>query len=126
MTQGTVFLVDDDPSVRKALQRLIRCAGYEVELLADAAAYLAGSAPRASPACLLLDIRMPGMSGFDLQTAIAGTDHALPIVFITGHGDEQVRAHGLAAGAVDVLFKPLDQALLFGALSRALAGHSRL
>ena len=92
MTQGTVFLVDDDPSVRKALQRLIRCAGYEVELLADAAAYLTGSAPRASPACLLLDIRMPGMSGFDLQSAIAGTDHALPIVFITGHGDEQVRA----------------------------------
>ncbi len=124
--QGKVFLVDDDASVRKALQRVIRSAGYEVEPLEDAAAYLAGSAPRASSACLVLDIRMPGMSGIELQSAIAGTDHALPIVFITGHGDEHIRARALAAGAIEVLFKPLDETVLLGAISRALRGHSEL
>ncbi len=120
MTQGKVFLVDDDASVRKALQRLIRAAGYEVESLADAAAYLMRSAPCVTPACLVLDIRMPGMSGFELFSAIAGTPRALPIVFITGHGDEDIRAQALASGAVDVLFKPLDETILLGAIERAL------
>ncbi len=120
MLPGKVFVVDDDPSVRKALQRLIRTIGYEVESLADAAAYLRCSASVASPACLLLDIRMPGMSGLELQSAIAGTTRALPIVFITGHGDEDVRAQALASGAIDVLFKPLDETILLGAIERAL------
>jgi FixJ family two-component response regulator len=120
MARGTVFLVDDDPSVRKALERLIRSEGYDVQLLADAASYLARAAP-GGPACLLLDIRMPGMSGFDLQRAIAGTPLAIPVVFITGHGDEDVRSQALASGAVDVLFKPLDEASLFAAIERALA-----
>lgn len=120
MTRGKVFLVDDDPAVRKGLDRLIRAGGYEVELLADGASYLACPAPT-SPACLVLDIRMPGMSGFELQTAIAGTPLALPVVFITGHGDEDVRNQALASGAVDVLFKPLDEGTLFEAIERALA-----
>jgi FixJ family two-component response regulator len=118
--QGTVILVDDDASVRKALQRLIRAAGYEVESFADAAEYLARPAP-SPPACIVLDIRMPVMTGFDLKSAIAGTGRALPVVFITGHGDEDVRIQALEAGAVDVLFKPIDEESLVDAIERALA-----
>jgi FixJ family two-component response regulator len=116
---GTVFLIDDDAPVRKALERLIRAAGYDVTSLADGLAYLALPAP-APPACLVLDIRMPGMTGFDLQAAVFGTMRAVPIVFITGHGDEDVRAQALATGVVDVLFKPIDETALLRAIARAL------
>jgi FixJ family two-component response regulator len=122
MTRGTVFLVDDDASVRKALQRLIRAAGYDVESFPDAAGYLASPAP-SLPACIVLDIRMPTMSGFELQSAIAGTSRALPVVFITGHGDEAVRSQALEAGAVDVLFKPIDEEELVSAIEKALETH---
>jgi FixJ family two-component response regulator len=115
-----VFLVDDDPSVRKALRRLIVAAGFEVESFADAAGYLVAP-PAEPPACLLLDIRMPVMNGFELQTAVAGTSRELPIVFITGHGDEDVRTQALGSGAVDVLFKPIDDAVLIAAIEKALA-----
>ncbi len=116
---GTVLVVDDDPAVRKALHRLIRAAGYRVESLADAAAYLARP-PTPPPACLVLDIRMPGMNGLELQSAIAGTSRALPLVFITGHGGEDIRSQALASGAVDVLFKPLEASTLLAAIGRAL------
>ena len=119
MSRGTVFLVDDDASVRRALARLIRVAGYDVESFADAAGYMA-AAPPAAPACIVLDIRMPTMSGFELQSAIAGTSRALPVVFITGHGDESVRVQALRAGAVDVLFKPIDEEELVSAIEKAL------
>ena len=115
----TVFIVDDDASVGKALGRLLRCAGYEVEVFNAAAQYLARSAPQL-PACLVVDIRMPGMTGVELQRRIAGTQLALPIVFITGHGDEVVRDQSLAAGAVDVLYKPVDDRALLAAIDRAL------
>ena len=120
MARGKVFLVDDDASVRKALDRLIRAGGYEVEPLADAASFLMCSVPTV-PACLVLDIRMPGMSGLELKAAIEGTSLALPVVFITSHGDEDVRSQALASGAVDVLFKPLEAGVLFAAIERALA-----
>ena len=124
MGQGTVILIDDDASVRKALQRLIRAAGYPVESFADAASYLAWPAtPR--PACIVLDIRMPAMTGFDLQNAIAGTTRSLPVVFITGHGDEDVRTQALQAGAVDVLFKPIDEEALVAAIEKALGPAAR-
>jgi FixJ family two-component response regulator len=118
-TPPTVFLIDDDASVRKALKRLLRAAGYEVEALDGADAYLDRPAPR-PPACLVLDIRMPGKSGIDLQRAIQGTAHALPIIFITGHGDEDERNEAVAAGAVDVLPKPLDEHVLIEAIERGL------
>lgn len=119
MAPGKVFVIDDDASVRKALQRLIRAAGYEVEALESASAYLQHALPPRR-ACLLLDIRMPEMSGLELQQAIAGTHHALPVVFITGHGDDDVRQQAAAAGSVDVLEKPLDEHALLGAIARAL------
>ena len=114
-----VFIVDDDASVRRALARLVRAAGYEVEIFASAVEYLAREPPE-PPACLLLDIRMPGMNGPELQRAIAGTERALPIVFITGHGDDSVCAQVVAAGAVDVLYKPLDDVVLLSAIEQAV------
>jgi FixJ family two-component response regulator len=114
-----VFLIDDDASVRKALHRLLRAAGYEVEAFDGACAFLARAAP-VLPACLVLDIRMPGMSGIDLQKAIQGTSHDLPIIFITGHGDEDERHVAVASGAIDVLPKPLDQDVLIEAIERGL------
>jgi FixJ family two-component response regulator len=126
MDQGkpTVLVVDDDASVRKALQRLIRAAGYSVEVFASADAYVAAAAPP-PPACLVLDIRMPGMSGLELQQRVQGTPSGFPIVFITGHGDDGVRSQALASGAVEVLDKPLDERILLAAIERAL-DRSRL
>ena len=114
-----VFIVDDDPSVLKALGRLIRAAGYDVEVFGSATEYLARDPPQ-PPGCLLLDMRMPGMNGPELQRAIEGTRRSLPIVFITGHGDESMRAQVLAAGAVDVLAKPVDDGVLLAAIEQAL------
>jgi FixJ family two-component response regulator len=116
---STVFVVDDDASVRKALQRLLGAAGYHVEVMSGAGDYLAHDEPK-PPACLVLDIRMPGMTGLALQQRIVGTLLAVPIVFITGHGDEETRSQALAAGAVDVLYKPLDKQVLLEAIERAL------
>jgi len=119
-----VFIVDDDASVRKALGRLVRAAGYEVELFGCASEFLAREAPP-PPACLLLDVRMPGMSGLELQQTIGGTQRDLPIVFITGHGDESIREKTLAAGAVDVLYKPVDDRILLAAIDKALSRSLR-
>jgi FixJ family two-component response regulator len=121
MEQGKpiVCVIDDDTSVRKALRRLIRSAGHRVEVFASAAAYLEATPPLA-PACLVLDMRMPGMSGLELQQRLQGTPRKFPIVFITGHGDEDVRSQAMASGAVDVLDKPLDETVLLTAIERAL------
>jgi FixJ family two-component response regulator len=115
-----VYIVDDDASVRKALGRLVRAAGYDVEIFGSAIDYLAHDPPQ-PPACLLVDIRMPGMSGPELQRAIEGTERGLPIVFITGHGDEAVCAQVVSAGAVDVLYKPLDDVILLAAIEQAVS-----
>jgi two-component system, LuxR family, response regulator FixJ len=115
-----VFIVDDDAAVRKALDRLLRGAGYTTDLCASAEEYLQRE-PVAPPACLLLDIRMAGMSGLDLQRTIRGTPRALPVVVITGHGNDTDREQALALGAVDVLDKPLDHVVLLAAIERALA-----
>jgi FixJ family two-component response regulator len=114
-----VLIVDDDAALRKALQRLVGAAGFAVEVFAGAEEYLA-RVPVERPACLVLDMRMAGMSGLELQRVIAGTSRCLPIVFITGHGDGADRAEALAVGAVDVLDKPLDDGVLMHAIERAL------
>jgi two-component system, LuxR family, response regulator FixJ len=119
-----VFVVDDDAAVRKALDRLLRGAGYSTCLCASAEEYLARE-PGELPACLLLDIRMAGMSGLDLQRTIRGTPRSLPIVFITGHGNDADREQALTQGAVDVLDKPLDHVVLLAAIERALARSLR-
>ncbi len=119
MNAGKVLVVDDDASVRKSLNRLIRAAGYDVETLDGAVAYLE-RAVQPPPACLVLDVRMPGMSGLDLLKCVAGTPRGLPIVFISGHGDEDLRAQAIDAGAVEVLYKPLDETTLLAAIDQAL------
>jgi FixJ family two-component response regulator len=113
-----VCIIDDDVSVRKSLYRLLRAAGYEVEVLDSAQAYL-DRRDAARPACLLLDVRMPDMSGLELHRRIAGKS-APSVVFITAHDDARAREEALSLGAVDVLLKPLDDRLLLDALDRAL------
>ena len=117
--RATIYLVDDDESVRRSLARLLRLSGYEVETLAGAEAFLDLPAP-AGPACLVLDMRMPGMNGLELHRRITGTAREVPVVFITGHGDETLRQQAIAGGAVDVLFKPVDGEVLLRAIERAL------
>jgi FixJ family two-component response regulator len=115
-----VILVDDDPSVRRGLERLLRSADYVVESFPSVQAMLAG-ADLTGASCLVLDVRMPGPSGLDLQTALAQEGDDVPIIFITGHGDVQMAVRAMKAGAVDFLSKPFDAEELFRALDQAMA-----
>ena len=102
-----VYVVDDDLSVREALSSLIRSVGLGVETFASAADFLARPAGAADvPACLVLDVRMPGMRGLELQRQLARAEPPLPIVFITGHGDIPMTVRAIKAGAVEFLPKP--------------------
>jgi len=115
-----VSIIDDDASVRKGLARLVRSAGYDVETFASAHEYLAR--PRAEdPCCLLLDVRMPGLSGLELQEALARTGHRVSIVFLSGHGDIPGTVKAMKSGAVDFLTKPVDDRELLGTIERAVA-----
>jgi FixJ family two-component response regulator len=114
-----IFIVDDDPSVRKSLTRVMTSAGYAVEAFASARDFLARE-PFTGPSCLVLDVRMPGLSGLDLQDALAGTGHRTPIVFITGHGDISMSVKAMKAGAADFLTKPFDVEQVLEAVERAV------
>ena len=111
-SKAIVFVVDDDDSVREALESLIRSAGFKVETFATAQEFL--DCRRADvPSCLVLDVRLPGLSGLDLQKRIAEGNRDIPIVFITGHGDVPTSVRAMKAGAVEFLMKPfLDEDLL--------------
>jgi FixJ family two-component response regulator len=117
----TVFLIDDDPSVRRALARLIKSAGYQVETFGSARDFLAREADGSGAACLVLDIRMPGLSGLDLQRELLAANALLPIIFITGHGDVPISVKAMKAGAVDFLPKPVHEKDLLLAIEQALA-----
>jgi FixJ family two-component response regulator len=119
-----VYVVDDDASVRKSLTRLVAAAGYRVHAFASAREYLARE-PSGGPSCLVLDVRMPGLTGLDLQKALAGSEHRIPIVFITGHGDIAMSVTAMKAGAVDFLTKPFAGKDLLDAIQRALAKDTR-
>jgi FixJ family two-component response regulator len=108
----TVFVVDDDVSMREALKNLLRSVGLEVQTYGAAQEFLAS--PRADvPGCLVLDVRLPGLSGLDLQRRLAEASIQIPIIFITGHGDIQMSVRAMKAGAVEFLTKPFrDQDLL--------------
>jgi FixJ family two-component response regulator len=119
---STVFLVDDDPSVRKALTRLIKAAGYQVEAFASARDFLEWrNGPDRGSGCLILDVRMPGLSGLDLQQELLATHAQLPIIFITGHGDIPMSVKAMKHGAVDFLPKPIKDTVLLKAVEQALA-----
>ena len=110
--QSIVFVVDDDASLREALKSLLRSVGLEVELFGSAADFLKYKLPDAA-ACLVLDIRLPGVSGLDFQAELAKANIHVPIIFITGHGDIPMTVRAMKAGAVEFLTKPFrDQDLL--------------
>jgi FixJ family two-component response regulator len=115
-----VFVVDDDSSVRRSLSRLLAAAGYMVEALASAREFLARE-PYAGPCCLVLDMRMPGMTGLELQQTLAAAGRRLPIVFVTGHVDVPMSVRAMKRGAVDLLTKPFDDKDLLAAIQRAVA-----
>jgi FixJ family two-component response regulator len=120
----TVFVVDDDASVRGALARLLHSAGYQTKTFASAEGFLAQSRFGA-PGCIILDVRMPGLNGLELQQALSAADGQLPIVFITGHGDVPMSVRAMKAGAEDFLPKPFDDEELLKAVALALSKSQR-
>jgi FixJ family two-component response regulator len=117
--RATVFVVDDDASVRDALGSLIRSVGLQVRLFGSAHEFL-GSSKSESPACLVLDVRMPGLSGLDCQRQLADAGIQVPIIFMSGHGDVPMSVRAMKAGAVDFLTKPFRDQDLLDAVQQAL------
>ena len=117
--EATIFVVDDDESVREALKSLIRSVGLRVETFASAQEFLQ-SRRSAGPGCLVLDVRLPGLSGLDLQREMADSNIHTPIIFITGHGDIPMTVRAMKAGAVEFLTKPFRDQDLLDAIQQAL------
>ncbi len=119
----TVFLVDDDPGLRRALSRVLREEGYDVQAFESVEAFL--SRPDAmSRGCLVLDVSMPGLNGFDLQGRLSEAGLRLPIVFLTGHGDIPMSVRAIKAGAADFLTKPVASETLLAAVRSAIDQHA--
>ena len=118
-----VFVVDDDPSVRKSLTRLLESAGYLVEAFASAREFLARE-PHLAACCLVLDVRMPGLTGLELQERLVAEGRRMSIVFVTRHVDVPKSVKAMKAGAVDLLTKPVDAKDLIAAIQRAVAKDS--
>ena len=116
----TVFVVDDDPSIRKGLGRLLKVSGYLVETFGSAQEFLQRAPDCLGPACLVLDVKMPGLNGLDLQDQLKQMEYAMPIVFITGHGDITMSVKAMKTGAIDFLTKPFDEKDLLKAVQEAL------
>ncbi|HJZ76991.1 MAG TPA: response regulator [Vicinamibacterales bacterium] len=118
-----VHIVDDEEPTRKAMSRLLMAAGFEVRTYGGGDDFLARF-ERHTPGCIVLDMRLPGASGLDLQTVIAQCDNPLPIVFLTGHGEVRDSVRAIQRGAIDFLIKPADGTVLIDAVSRALVQDS--
>ena len=114
-----VFIVDDDPSVRKSLTRLLTSSGHEVEAFGSAREFLARE-PHPGPCCLVLDVRMPGLTGLELQERLVAGGRRMSIVFVTGHVDVPKSVQAMKGGAVDLLTKPVDAKDLLAAVQRCL------
>lgn len=119
----TVHVVDDDPSFRTSVARLLKACGYQVALYESGEHFLKGF-PADSPGCILLDLQLPGLDGLDLQNRLAAGDNILPIVFLTGHGDIPMSVRAIKAGADDVLSKPAGKDHLLQAVERAISRYS--
>ncbi len=119
-TTATVFLVDDDEAVLRALRRLLGAAGYEVRSYASSIQFLAEHDP-AAPGCAILDLSMPGIDGLGIQTALSAGSGMRPVIFLTGTGDIPTSVRAMKAGAVDFLTKPVQANDLLAAISRAVA-----
>jgi FixJ family two-component response regulator len=117
--EATVFVIDDDMSVRESLEALIAFTGRPVRTFASAQAFL-DCARKPAPGCLVLDVSLPDLNGLELQERLANDEIELPIVFITGHGDVPMSVRAMKAGAVEFLTKPLDEAALLAAIADAI------
>lgn len=120
-----IYVVDDDPSVLKAVERLLRSADYEVETFTSALEFLE-LRHLDTPGCLILDVKMPGVSGLELQERLAAGDMGFPVIFITGHGTIPMSVQAMKAGAVDFLQKPFLDSELLDAISGAVAADRRV
>ena len=117
--RAVVFVVDDDPSIRRSLETLLRSVGLDVRLFSSAQEFMQAERPDAS-GCLVLDVRLPGMSGLAFQEELAKTGVALPVIFITGHGDVPMTVRAMKAGAIEFLTKPFDDQVLLDAVHAAI------
>jgi FixJ family two-component response regulator len=121
---ATIYIVDDDPSVRKSLNRLLSGVGYNVTTFSSANEFLQNKIEVHEPACLILDVKMPGLSGFGLQEKLNSANDILPIIFITGFGDIPSSVKAIKSGAVNFLSKPFNETDLFKSIKEALAIYS--
>jgi FixJ family two-component response regulator len=119
-----VFVVDDDPSIRRSVNRLLKSSGYRAETFATAREFLQRDA-YPGPACLVLDLQLPDQDGLEVQQVLAGTDHSLPIVFISGHGDIPASVRAMKNGALDFLPKPFAARDLLRVIEEALERSRR-
>ena len=117
--RAVVFVVDDDPSMRRSLDTLLRSVGLDVQLWSSAQEFMRAERPDV-PGCLVLDVRLPGMSGLAFQQELAKAGVALPIIFITGHGDVPMSVRAMKAGAAEFLIKPFDEQMLLDAIHAAI------
>jgi FixJ family two-component response regulator len=117
--KAAVFVVDDDPSMRRSLESLLKSVGLEVQLFSSAQEFMPAKRPDA-PGCVVLDVRLPGMSGLTFQEELAKAGVALPVIFITGHGDVPMTVRAMKAGAVEFLTKPFDDQALLDAVYAAI------
>jgi len=120
-----VYVVDDDPSIRKALERLLRSAGYDAMTFASALEFMDFDHPD-GPACLLLDLKMPKLGGLELQDRLAEKGISIPIIFITGHGTVPDSVRAMKGGAMDFLQKPFKDSELLAMVSQGIQRHRRL
>ena len=123
---GTIHIVDDDASLRTALERRLKKAGYEVATYPSAQQLLDRLPDDNGPGCILLDVRMPGLSGPDLQTRLAELGSTLPIIFLSGFADVRTTVKTIKAGAEDFLTKPVTSEQILSAIERAMAHHQSL
>ena len=118
-----VYIVDDDASFRTAVERRLKLAGYEVEKHSSAQTLLDRLQGSEGPGCVLLDVRMPGLNGLELQSRLIELHSMLPVIFVTGYADIPTTVQAIRAGAEDLLIKPVSSEQLIGAIERALARH---
>jgi FixJ family two-component response regulator len=124
VSEPTVFIVDDDDAVRRFLSGLIESVELRAKSFASAGDFLEAYEP-GQPGCLVLDVRMPGMSGLELQRELADQAIDLPVIILTGHGNVQLAVHAMKAGAIDFIEKPFDNELLLDRIQRAVAENVR-
>jgi FixJ family two-component response regulator len=123
--KSIVFVVDDDTSIRESLSLLLSSAGYSVATFASAKEFLESERSTTGPACLVLDVKMPGLSGLDFQQELTSMNYIIPVIFITGHGDIPMSVQAMKKGAIDFLSKPFDDDELLDAVKVALLKNSQ-